>query len=168
MAGRTPPARMGHVLNFLLLVLGSGVPAGDHLWRYTPPAPQKSSGGHPERVHDGMSAISSSFWVRGVWGAPVMLTVSCSPPRFSSPAMLVCDLPDHILLALGWGASERNGYVDRLASFSSFWVRRRTQERTTMRPAILISISLWPRGPREGCHRVQPRHCCLERGSRSR
>ena len=43
--------------------------------------------------------------------------------------MLVCDLHDHSHLAPGSGGSARNGYVDFIASSSSFGVHRNTQKK---------------------------------------
>ena len=108
---------------------------------------KKGSGGSFGGCHDGIFRISSSFWVRGVWGALDMLTFSCPPPRFSYPPMILYDFPGHFLLALDSGGFARNGYVDLLASSSSFWVRRRTHEKTTVRPAMAYSLHL-----RSRCH----------------
>ena len=44
------------------------------------------------------------------------------------------------LLIFGSGGSARNGYVDLFGFSSSFWVRHKTRERTTVRPAMRMPL----------------------------
>ena len=94
MAGRAPPVRMDHVLNFLLLVLQfffPGVLCRDipdllrgFVWLAAYALCTRQQSPHFGFGGSGCAApfriFSSSFWVRGVLGAPVMSTILGSPP----------------------------------------------------------------------------------------
>ena len=148
-----------------LLILGSGVPASPSRSACSPPRfgfggfPSMTICdkillrlGIQRIIHDLVSIPSGSLpaqprvlmfgsGVRLHWPVPhfllLILGSGCTGcTRYVNNFGISSGCTGPFLLIFGSGGSARNGYVDLFGFSSSFWVRHKTREKTTVRPAI--------------------------------